>query len=1176
MIRSTPRFGRLVTRLAILFPALLAAVPVWSQNAPPSGMRAPELRIHAITNAKVVVAPGQVIEKAVILIRDGVIEAVGPDVRIPREARIWNGEGKTVYPGLIDAAVLVDLSAFEKTAGSHWNRLITPELRAAAMSTPDDGLRKSLRDLGFTTAAVYPARGVLRGSGVIASTAGSQGDVTIYQPRAAMAVGLERTSGYPGSLMGAIALLRQTLYDARWHGQAREVWTKHPDRNEPPLRADSLAALDEVVNQRQPVLFHVEDELNLLRAARIMEEFALEGMFLGNGLEFRRLREVVAVGRPIIVPITFPERPDVTTLNAADNMPLSTMLTWEQAPTNPRRLLEAGATIALTTQGLSSRAQFFEQIQRAFANGLTEEQALEALTITPAKLLGLDHLMGTIEPGKLANLVVVEGTLFDRRPKIRDTWVEGRRFEISSDPRLAFTGSAALRADLGAGRIVEATARIDTTRATVSITPAPVADAKPEAVAARRAEFEGNRLLFLIDGTALGVPGYVQATSTYSNQSFTGTLVLPDGSRAPFTMTPIDERTPDADVPAEADDEAPPVRERDPLSGTWRTLVEGPIAPMPIPVTFVLHLDDDGTVSGELDTEYFKTPIENATYDRQAGQFSARVTTQMGVMSISAKAQADSMTGTVRVGEQTMMLAGERDAEVKTDVADARPTPRGAGAASGAMGARGARGGASAAGGGGSSTPEEGRAPDQLVYPLGAYGISEPPKQESVLVRGATIWTSGPQGVIENGDLFIEEGTIAYVGPAREWAPAPSARVIDASGRHITPGMIDAHSHTGVSGGLNEMGQNNTAEVRVSDVVNPDDINWYRQLAGGLTAVNQLHGSANPIGGQNAVVKIKWGGWVDDFRMDDAIAGIKFALGENVKRSQNRYPNTRMGVETVMRDAFIAAREYQETHARYEALSARERAMTLPPRRDLELDTLVEILEGKRLVHCHSYRQDEILMLLRLAEEFGFTVGTLQHILEGYKVAEVIASHGAGASSFSDWWAYKVEVMDAIPYNGAIMHNLGVNVSFNSDSDELARRMNTEAAKAVRYGGVTPEEALKFVTLNPAKQLRIDHRVGSLEIGKDADFVIWSGDPLSTYSRCEQTWIDGACYFSLERDAELRAAVLAERQRLIQKILTLAHGAARPAPEEPKAEEKEEDAQPEASYPFTFRANLPF
>ena len=337
---------------------------------------------------------------------------------------------------------------------------------------------------------------------------------------------------------------------------------------------------------------------------------------------------------------------------------------------------------------------------------------------------------------------------------------------------------------------------------------------------------------------------------------------------------------------------------------------------------------------------------------------------------------------------------------------------------------------------------------------------------------------------------------------------------------------------------INEGFQNVTAEVRMRDVIDPNDIALYRALAGGLTTINLLHGSANPIGGQNVIMKIRWGNFSDDLIFKRAPQGIKFALGENVKRkrSYGRYPETRMGVEQVIRDAFIAARDYKKSWDIYNKDVKLQRS-SIPPRRDLELDALVEIMEGSRLLHSHSYRQDEILMLTRIAEDFGFTIATFQHVLEGYKVAERLAEHGAGASTFSDWWAYKYEVVDAIGYNGTLMANAGVNVSFNSDSDELARRMNLEAAKAVKYGGLEEAEALKFVTINPAKQLKIDKYVGSLEEGKDADFVIWSGHPLSSYSICEQTWLDGKQYFSLEQDKFLRQRDSKIRNDLIQKIL---------------------------------------
>ena len=425
-----------------------------------------------------------------------------------------------------------------------------------------------------------------------------------------------------------------------------------------------------------------------------------------------------------------------------------------------------------------------------------------------------------------------------------------------------------------------------------------------------------------------------------------------------------------------------------------------------------------------------------------------------------------------------------------------------------------------------------------LVFPEGAYGLDEDvPSPKTILINDATIWTSGEKGVLKEYDILIQDGKVKKIA-INISLPRGNALIIDGTGKHVTPGLIDAHSHM-AGESINEGFQNVTAEVRMRDVIEPNDVAMYRALAGGLTTINLLHGSANPIGGQNVVMKLRWGSFSDDLIFKPAPQGIKFALGENVKRvrSYGRYPETRMGVEQVIRDAFMAARDYKKSWDIYNK-DAKLKRSAIPPRRDLELDAMVEIMEGKRLVHSHSYRQDEILMLTRIAEDYGFTMATFQHVLEGYKVAERLAEHGAGASTFSDWWAYKYEVVDAIPYNGTLMTNAGVTVSFNSDSDELARRMNLEAAKAVKYGGLDEAEALKMVTINPAKQLKIDRYVGSLEVGKDADFTIWSGHPLSSYTICEQTWIEGKQYFSLEQDQYFRQRDAKLRNDLIQKILS--------------------------------------
>ncbi|MBN83692.1 MAG: amidohydrolase [Planctomycetaceae bacterium] len=433
------------------------------------------------------------------------------------------------------------------------------------------------------------------------------------------------------------------------------------------------------------------------------------------------------------------------------------------------------------------------------------------------------------------------------------------------------------------------------------------------------------------------------------------------------------------------------------------------------------------------------------------------------------------------------------------------------------------------------SKPKRVREP--LRYPLGAFGVLQQPEQpEHVLFKNATLWTCAQRGILRNAEILIGGGKILSVG--RRLRTPPGTRVIDCQGKHITPGIVDCHSHMATDGGVNESAQAITAEVRIGDFIDSNDVNIYRQLAGGVTSSNILHGSANPIGGQNQVIKLRWGALPEDLKFVEAPAGIKFALGENVKQSNwgdeftTRYPQTRMGVEQIIRGTFQAALDYQQRWRDWE----RQR-QGLPPRRDLELEAISEVLGGQRWIHCHSYRQDEVLALIRTLDDFQITIGTFQHILEGYKVADALARHGAMASAFSDWWAYKFEVYDAIPYAGALMHNAGVVVSFNSDDRELARHLNHEAAKAVKYGGVPRQEALKFVTLNPARQLRIDRYVGSLESGKHADLVVWSKSPLSTFSVCEQTWIDGRRYFSRSEDLRRRESVRRSRTRLVQKIL---------------------------------------
>jgi imidazolonepropionase-like amidohydrolase len=432
------------------------------------------------------------------------------------------------------------------------------------------------------------------------------------------------------------------------------------------------------------------------------------------------------------------------------------------------------------------------------------------------------------------------------------------------------------------------------------------------------------------------------------------------------------------------------------------------------------------------------------------------------------------------------------------------------------------------------------------------------------LIQNATIMTAS-HGTIRNASILIRNGKIAEVGPNLKARDA-NARIIDATGKFVTPGIIDCHSHTAGEGNINEGTLSVTAMVRIRDIINPYDPDVYRQLAGGLTTVNVLHGSANAIGGQNAVLKLKIGKPVDDWLINEAPPGIKFALGENPKRSNSqgianvtarRYPATRMGVEETIRDAFIRAKDYMREWDEYKAKKSSDKT-AIPPRRDLMLDALVEILQGKRFIHSHCYRNDEIVMLLNLGDELGFRVQTLQHVLEGYKVANEIAAHKTHASTFADFWGYKMEAYDAIPYNAALMAARGVNVSINSDSDERARRLYLEAAKAIKYGGMSEEEALRTITLNPAIQLGIEKRTGSIDVGKDADLVIFSHHPFSVYTMPEMTFIEGEIYFDRKVDLEQREALKREKEELIKRERAQRAGEQRG----PRREDRTEVPQP--------------
>ncbi len=1039
------RNTRLVRGAGLAAPVLLAASLVLTgstdaQPAPPNGPRGVSADWHVLTHATLIPRPGELVEDATIVVRHGVIVSVAKGGEPPAGAREWDCTGLTVYPGFIDAYVPTDAPAPDvKAPGAHWNAKVTPQrsvLDGPGLSEKD---RKSWRDLGFTVAAIAPKGGVFRGEGAVVSLADPPG-VSESKPAAIrsgvyQAVAFE-TGGfggdaYPSSQMGAIALIRQTLSDAAWREEDLGSYMEDSTKRARPLPADALDALLPSRTKGTPLLFVAGDELEILRAAKIASEFSRPAMIVGTGTELRRLDAVVETRAPLIIPVSFPEAPKVETIADQESADLRELMLWEQAPTNLRRLDAAGAKVALTLDRLRKKEDFWRNVRESVKHGLGEDRALAMVTTAPATMLGIEGRFGQVAAGYAANLVVVDGSLFDEKGKVRDVWVDGERYEVSAAPEVKAEGTWAVT----------------------------------------------------MHGAPEGTPS-VRLTIEKGNKV---SLVLPDeaGEGA-------------ADDGKVADGVAEPSKQDGDAAGGGEKEPQGGKAKKP----------------KKIDARAVRLSQNRLSYLVDGDAMGEK-----GVVSVSAVIEGDVMTGVVVTSEGSRhgwsAQRAERDAKDEEKKEEEKKDA-------------------------GDDSLKD--IPEKLGLPFGGYAYETLPAQEDVFLTNGTIWTSGKDGTIENGSMHVKGGKIVAVGKGLR---APSgARVIDLAGRHVTAGIIDCHSHTGVSGSVNEGTQAITAEVRIFDVIDPDDVSWYRQLAGGVTAVNQLHGSANPIGGQNSVVKVRWGvKHPDEMRLEGAPGGIKFALGENVKQSNwgerftSRYPQSRMGVETLIRDAFDSAREYGAEWSRWEGMSASQRKGLTPPRRDIEREALLEILRSTRLVHCHSYRQDEILMLCRVAKDYGFTIGTFQHVLEGYKVAEAIKQSARGGSCFSDWWAYKFEVFDAIPEDGAIMHEVGVPVSFNSDSDELARRLNAEAGKAIKYGGVSPEEAIKFVTYNPAHQLAVQGVVGSLESKKDADFAIWSGSPLSAMSRCESTWIDGREYFSLEKDRSLREWNTKERQRIIQKVL---------------------------------------
>ncbi len=989
------------------------------QTAPVAGLRDNTPSVYAFTNARIVVSAGNVIENGTLVIRNGMIESAGSRVEPPADAWLTDMAGKYIYPGFIDlwaeiglsdpdeagrrelrsmnippeyaelAAQLFTFGADEPVpeGALHWNPQVRSWFDVSSFYRHDEEKVKKMRSAGFVLANAVPPAGIFRGRTAVVSLGDGNNNKLLVKPNVTQAVSFTRSGGlggrYPTSLMGVISLIRQTFYDADWYGVARSAYLNDPVGRERPELNLALEALLDASGGRQPVLFDAGDEIALMRATDIASEFGLDLWIRGSGHEYRRLDFVRDAGIPLVLPLNFPVVPDLETPESAMDVSLEELRHWDFAPENPGRLHDAGVRLALTASGPGDGASFLDNLRIAVERGFEEDAALNALTINPAEMLGMEKQYGSIEKGKIASFIVTDGPVFNPSTRIEEVWVDGVQFEISKPPDPDVRGRWGIEsAGIGEGNLEIGGTE---TRLTGSI------EKDEKSVNLQSVKFDRHRLSIVFRGDSVGIEGIIRLSGTVSKSELSGIGELPDGRFIHWKAKRISD-----------------------------------------------HQDKK----------------ENDERERS------------------------------RMSEGIML------------------------------------------------------------YPSMEYGFEAIPEMpDHVIVRNATIWTQGPVGRIEQADLLVSRGKIVKVGNGID-APA-GAIIIDGTGKHVTPGLVDPHLHSSIRGGVNEAGNNITPETRIKDVIEPDNIWVYRLLAGGMTTANLLHGSANPVGGQDAVIKMRWGALPEEMILQGARPGLKLALGENVVRNSNQYPNTRMGAEQIIRDAFQAARDYMEEWSKWESSNT-----GVPPRKDLQLEAMAEVLRGERIIHAHAYRQDEMQMLIRLAENMGFKIASFEHTVEGYKIADILRDHGAAAIIWTDWSSFKVEAADGILYNARILLEQGVLTSLHSDNTQLSTRMNWEAGKMVATG-IDEIAAMDLITINPARILGADKLIGSLEPGKHADFVIWSGHPLSGFTHAEQTWVDGRKYFDRDEDLRRRNEVIEERAVLIQKAVAKTAASGRAASSRP-------------------------
>jgi imidazolonepropionase-like amidohydrolase len=1044
--RSFHTFG-VAARLALV--AVLCGIsanPAPAQVQRNSGF---EATTFAIVKARLVVSPEEDIEHGTIVVRDGLIVAAGKDVAVPSDAEIIDGTTLTVYAGFIDAASSamldpnrgtvpsagrpIDYSRFALAATPPDNRKsLTPEFEAPHGLKTDSNAIDSRRKAGFTAVHIVPSGRIAGGRGALLTTSGLPLREALLRPATFPQFQLfaPHGGGYPNTLMGATAHLRQAFLDARRFRQHQRLYEQQTPGIARPPEDPVLHALGETAEKQQPSLFIVNGQDDIHRALDFAAEQQIPPLLWGGREAQHCLDRLKTTCRGVIVSVNWGNEPPLEPNKPSDTLvpnlkdPLRVQQDridrWKQTVGVLQALSQEKIAFALSSEGLENPADLFKSVRQAIAAGLARQAALAALTRDAAQLLGVEKRLGTLAAGKLAHLTVLNGPFDDERSKIRFVIVDGQKFEFNK----------------GA-----------------------------EAVPA-------------------GPPPSPAAT-------LTGTWT-------------IEIEAADGKVPATLE----LAQSGNQLTGSFRSM------------------SGDGKVSsGKIDGPKFELVVSIGA---------GAQTIELKFSGTTEQAAEGKLAGTLKsaFGAVTKWSATRKppaEPAVKNPVAlsiESEPDPK---VAEKGTEKSAEKKEAKAA----SDLPTELES-DRLQHPIATGG--------NVLIKGATVIPSHGDPLPATS-ILVRRGKIAAIG--RDLVPDEGMTVIDATGRFVMAGIIDTHSHIMFGdGGVNEATASMVPEVRVKDVVRTNDPSAYRALAGGVTTARLLHGSANVIGGQDAVVKLKFGRRAGEQIVSGNPQGVKFALGENVKFQTNRFPNTRLGVEATLNRAFMEAVDYRRVWMEYRKATEKSGAdqpatvtgeatekspvpALLPPRRDLRLEALADIVDHQKFIHSHCYRADEILMLLRVTSDLGIRVWSLQHVLEGYKVAPEIVAHGASCSTFSDWWAYKVEAFDATPYNAALLHEAGANTVIKSDDAELIRHLYLEAAKTVRYGGVAPDAAVRMITLNSARELGLDARLGSIEVGKDADLALFSGHPLSAFSRCEMTIIEGEPFFIRDKQPSAMSSAAA-------------------------------------------------